>query len=169
MYSKIGLGLLAAAGLTFGVVGMQAGGASPTATSCTDADAGVSAPSGGGSATAAGDQSDATGSGHDRGTGAEGNGGGLEGGNGNGNGDGSGEGSGDGHNGPATPPTTGGDGQPTTGPTVDDRFLVLHGNTDETDVGNGTATVPPSGSDVTGRSRILSHLLRIDGDLDTRR
>jgi hypothetical protein len=167
MYSKIGLGLLAAAGITFGVIGMQTGGASPASTACTEADAGAASPSGGGNASASGAQNGANGSGNDSGTGAEGDGNGLGGGNGSGDGNGSGNGSGEGDNG--APPTTGGNEQPSTGATADDRFLVLHGDTDETDVGNGTATLPPSDADVVGRSRILSHLLRIDADLDTRR
>ena len=165
MYTKLGLGLLAAAGLTFGVVGMQIGGASPTSTSCTNADSGVSgSPSSGGNA-AAGNRNGSN-AGTDNGTGAEGNGNGLGGGNGSGNGtgDGSGNGTGGGGNqGPATttPPTAGNNGNGSTR-AADDRFLVLGENTDETDVLDGTATLPPTNSDVTGRSRVVRHLLRID-------
>ncbi len=161
MYTKLGLGLLAAAGLTFGVVGMRAGGASPTSTACTNPASGVSAgPSGG---AAAGDQN---GSNTGTGTGTEGDGNGLGGGNGSGRGSGTGSGTGD--NGPTTtlPPKPGDNGNPSTSTTADDRFLVLGGHTDESELVDGTATVPRTNSGATGRSRILSHLIRIDAHTD---
>jgi hypothetical protein len=161
MYTKIGLGLLAAAGLTFGVVGMQIGGASPTTPVCTN-DGGGSAASAGGNASTSADQNGATNE-TDGSAGAEGNGAGLNNGSGNGNGNGNGNGSG-----AVTPPPNPGSNTPSpSAAAADTTFLDLRGHTGRTDVGNGTATVPPTSSNLTGHSRFLHRLLRIDGNVDT--
>jgi hypothetical protein len=165
MYSKIGMGLLAAAGLTFGVVGTRIGGASPAPPVCThDGGTGGSAASDG-NASVNGDQDGAAGTPTDSNAGAEGNGSGLNG--GTGTGDGAGNGSGD-HNGSSpTPPTTNPGGEKPSASAVDTTFLDLRGHTDRTDVADGTATAPSTHSHLTGESRTLSRLLRIDGHAGT--
>jgi hypothetical protein len=169
MYTKIGLGLLAAAGLTFGVIGMQTGGASPAPPLCTN-DGSVSSGAGAAGSAAAGGQTGAnnpSAADNGTGTGAEGNGTGIDGNNGSGNGTGNGSGNGSGEHAPeATPPTTG-NSNPSTGATDDDRFLDVQGNTRQIDVGDGAVTIPSTHPGLTGHSRTLRHLLRIDGHLDT--
>jgi hypothetical protein len=163
MYTKIGLGLLAAAGLTFGVVGMQTGGASPATPVCAHGGGGSSS-SATGNASATGDQNGATNPSTNGNAGAEGNGTGLN--NGNGSDNGNGNGSGNGNSSP-TPTTTNPGSNNSSASAADTTFLDLRGHTDQTDVGDGTATVPPTQSQLTGHSRSLHRLLRIDGNVNT--
>jgi hypothetical protein len=168
MYTKIGLGLLAAAGLTFGVVGMQTGGASPATPVCTH-DGGGSA-SGDANASVSGDQNGAANQPANGNAGAEGNGSGLANGNGNGNANPTDNGNGSGNgNGSPTPTTANPGSNHGSASAADTTFLDLSGHTDRTGVADGTATVPQTDSQLTGHSRFLHRLLRIDGDVNTDR
>lgn len=188
MYTKTGLGLLAAAGLTFGMIGMHAGGASPTTPPC------ASTSTANGAAGAGGASADANGSlaptgpvGPDGSVGQDGNGnptGGDQNGNANGNG-------GDnGGNGPGTTPTTqpgngGTSGQGsvlvidgnghlgdngtgpvsvgTNGPSsgADNTFLNVDGTTDGFGAPGGDTASPPANLRAVGRSAYLSRLLQL--------
>ena len=173
MYTKTGLGLLAAAGLTFGVIGMHAGGASTDNPACTSTSANGSSAAGSAGANAS------AGTGNDNGSGLPN---GLptpttaptQPGSGNGNGNGNGGFGGPSNEGLLSVDTSGLPGggvgtvtvpDPTNGAVgggssgSDNTFLDANAG-DTSTVLPGTAT-PPTNVHVVGRSSYLSRLLRL--------
>jgi len=167
MYTKTGLGLLAAAGLVFGVIGMHAGGASPAST----ADGCASTSTRGGSAS--GSATVPTTPTNRRGTES---GGGKGGGSGTGTSsqgdlltiDSSGlPGGGTGSVSVPNPASGAGNGGGSGAPAPP--FLDVNGDSNGTALPGGGGRVPPANAGVLGRSQYLSRLLQLYANANANR
>jgi hypothetical protein len=163
MYTKTGLGLLAAAGLTFGVIGMQNGGASPASPACASLSTSGNAATGSAGASAnAGHpttrSTEPSGSNHGNGSGGTTSQGlasvdtsGVPGGGA----------------GTVTVPNPNG-GATAGGSGTSDTFLDLGGGTSGTALPGGQSA-PPANTGLVGRSSYLAQLLQLNANADAQR
>jgi hypothetical protein len=172
MYTKTGLSALAIAGITFGVVGMLTGASNAsTAPDCRAPSAGVAVPAASGGNPAS---SDSNAKPADKKKAANGvdkvtnrakrrTASGTNGPNGSNLVDVKAPNDGGAHAtvpGDGTAPSV---GTSPSGTSSDQPFLDLQGNTQSVDTTSGTASVPPSGAHVVGRSSQLGSLIHVTG------